>query len=96
LYLNKQLIQGSYDKLAGAVNLPQGFIAILIEQQILLITAEAEIIEVLTATEGLPTGINLLGLTTDKQLIAQTPSGLYKPDDEIILNCNGLSLNLHL
>ncbi|WP_069471348.1 PepSY domain-containing protein [Candidatus Marithrix sp. Canyon 246] len=84
LYLNKQLIQGNYDKLAGAVNLPQGFIAILIEQQILLITAEAEIIEALTATEGLPIGIGLLGLTTDKQLIAQTPSGLYKPDDDFM------------
>jgi len=84
LYLNQQLIHGSYEQLGGAVNMQQGFIVILIGEQILLITAEGEIIERLTPTEGLPTGINLLGLTTDKQLIAQTPSGLYKPDDDFM------------
>jgi len=84
LYLNQQLIHGSYEQLGGAVNMPQGFIVILIGEQILLITAEGEIIERLTPTEGLPTGISLLGLTTDKQLIAQTPSGLYKPDDDFM------------
>ena len=84
LYLNQKLIQGSYEKLGGAVNMPQGFIVILIGEQILLITPKGEVIERLTPTEGLPIGISLLALTTDKQLIAQTPSGLYKPDDDFM------------
>ena len=84
LYLNQHLIPGSYEKLGGAVNMQQGFIVILIGEQILLITPKGEVIERLTTTEGLPTGISLLALTTDKQLIAQTASGLYKPDDDFM------------
>lgn len=84
LFLNQQRIPGNYENLRGVANIEQGFIAVLIEEQILLITPESEIIERLTPTEGLPTGISLLGLTKNKQLIAQTPSGLYKPDDDFM------------
>jgi hypothetical protein len=84
LYLDQEPLSGNYDNLQGAVEILESFIAVLIDEQILLLTIEGELVERLTPLQGLPTGINALGLNSEQQLQVRTSRGIYQPDSEFI------------
>ena len=85
LYLNQQLLLEHFEgNLLGAVETSEQLIVVLISEQLLLFTLEGELIEGLTPIQGLPSGINALGLNNKKQIVVRTATGIYQPDIEFL------------
>jgi len=83
LYRNQQLIAGDYNELSGAARLPE-VLVIAVDGDLLLFTAEGELIERLKPDGGLPAAIERLALGGGGQLIARTGEGVYQSDSSLM------------
>jgi len=83
LYLNRREIDGSYRQLSGAV-CTRDMLIIAISNSILLLTPRGEIIEHLTAKDGVPAGIKKIGTDEAGQLTVRGSHNDYRPDTDFI------------
>ncbi|MGB5535967.1 MAG: hypothetical protein WBN08_08695, partial [Thiogranum sp.] len=79
LYLNRREIEGSYRQLLGAVLFNDTFI-VAMSHTILLLTPRGEIIEQLQDKDGVPAGIEQIGIDADGAVIVRTSHDYYQPD----------------
>ena len=83
LYLNRREIEGSYRQLLGAVLFNDTFI-VAMSHTILLLTPRGEIIEQLQDKDGVPAGIEQIGIDADGAVIVRTSHDYYQPDADFI------------
>lgn len=83
VYFNQREIDNQAGQLLGAVKYG-GHIVIAIDNRLVLLTNEGEIIEQLSGTEGVPTGMKAIGVTQDGELLIRAAHGVYHADlDEL-------------
>lgn len=83
IYLNKKMIHKSRAPVIGAVNFSN---MILVSQQsaLLAFTEDGELIERVTGTEGLPSGIEAIGITDEKQLAVRSSNGIFTTNEDFL------------
>jgi len=79
LYLDKKSINGHFESLAGAIEL-QGMVIIAIDTQLLLFTADGELIERISDINGRRVLLGAIG-TLDKRIVIQTDDFLITDID---------------
>jgi len=83
LYLNTIEIETQANKLVGAV-ITNGYIVIATTINLILLTPNGEQVETISSAHGLPTPIEQIGLSRNKQLVVYTTQGIYRADvDEL-------------
>lgn len=81
--LTQQHDLGHYDgKLLGVVSY-QGMLVIALEGELLLLTPEGEVIEILRGHQGVPAGMWAIGLTSDKRVAVKAAHGSYVADADL-------------
>jgi len=83
LYLDEQRIEGNYTQPVGALSFPH-FIAVAVAGNILLLTYEGEVIERLGGMQGVPSGMDKIGLMTDGRIVIQAAHGYYLTDRDFL------------
>jgi hypothetical protein len=83
VYWNTSLIPQAPAPLLGAVE-AHGLVVIAIKDHLLLYTPEGKLIERLNTDEGVPVGIQGLGLNAAGDLVVKTTHGLYRTDRNIL------------
>lgn len=83
LYFNATELEEHADQLLGAVELKDTII-VAISGAILLLEQDGELIEKLTGSEGVPAGMERIGLNSTKKLIVQAAHGEYSTDLETL------------
>lgn len=83
IYRNTALIPQASPPLRGAVD-AYGMVIIGVKNQLLLLTPAGELIERLDSEEGVPAGIQALGLNVAGDLVVKTTHGLYRTDSNIL------------
>ncbi len=83
LYLNRREIDGDYRELTGAVRLGD-MIVVAVNNSILLLTPRGELIERLRRNEGVPAGIERIGVSGSGRLAVRTLHEIYLPDADFI------------
>ena len=83
LYLNRKEIDGEYSRLVGALYMDDLFVA-AVSDSILLLTARGDIVERLRSEDGVPTGIQGIGVDRDGRLITENSMGYYQADKEFL------------
>lgn len=79
LYLNDQEIEQQAGQLLGALE-HAGSILIAIPGELLILAPSGELLEKLGGVEGVPAGLQRIGLTADDQLAVQAAEGNYLAD----------------
>jgi hypothetical protein len=79
IYFNQQEIDNQAGQLLGAVKY-DGQIVIAVDNRLVLLTNEGEIIERFAGTEGVPTGMEAIGISRDGKLIISAAHGDYRVD----------------
>jgi len=80
LYLDSSRLPGRYLKLHGAV-VVDDTIAIAVDNNIMVLTYNAQIIEIIGGALGVPSGINAMALQDDR-VIVKTPNGNYLSNED--------------
>lgn len=80
LYLDEHALPGSYSTLIGAVSL-QGLIVVAADGQLMLLTADGELVERLSDADGVPSGTSRIG-RLGKQLAVASAHGIYLTDTD--------------
>lgn len=85
LYLNEGRLEaaGEAEALRGAVQTPQGLVAVATERSLLLLTPEGELVERLDEA-SLPGPVEQVGLDPKGALVLETPGGSYRADPEFL------------
>lgn len=83
IYLDVQRIEGEYQQLNGAVAVG-GMIVVAVDNRLLLLTHAGERIESLTSVDGIPDGLERIGIGSDGRLGAATDQSLYLADADIL------------
>jgi hypothetical protein len=84
LFLGVQRIEGHYSMPpVGALSFPH-FIAVAVAGKIVLITREGEIIERLGGVQGVPSGMQRMGLLADGRIVIQAAHGYYLTDRDFL------------
>ena len=83
LYLNRKEINGNYHDLTGAVYVNNIFVA-AVSNSILLLTTRGELIERLTGKDGVPAGINKIGISADGRVVVHTGHDMYETDSDFL------------
>ena len=79
LYFNERRIPGSFSELVGLVVTNFGF-ALATSNQILLLTAEGELVEILGSLVGIPSGMQQIGTDVNGEVYLQRPGELVRID----------------
>jgi hypothetical protein len=83
IYFNQREIDDQAGQLHGAVK-HNGHIVVAVDNRLILLTNRGEIIEQLTGTEGVPAGMEAIGISRDGYLIIHAAHGNYRVDlDEL-------------
>ena len=83
IYLNKKLIHKSRPKIIGAVNFNN--MVIISQQSVLLVfTEDGELIERVTGTEGVPSGIEAIGISDDNQFTLRSSNGIFTTNEDFL------------
>ena len=83
LYLDRREIGDDYHDLTGAVAFGD-MLVISVNNEILLLTPRGEIIERLKRRDGVPAGIEKIGLNGEGKLAVRTLHEIYLPDETFI------------
>ena len=83
LYLNAQRIGKTDKDVIGAV-LYQGMIIIAQDDALFLYTPEGELIERISGSEGVPSGIEAIGITDKKQLAVSAANGIFTASNDLL------------
>ncbi len=79
LYFNATELEEQADQLFGAVELA-GTVIVAISGEILLLEQDGQLIEKLTGSEGVPAGMERIGLSSKNKLIVYAAHGEYSTD----------------
>ncbi len=83
IYLDKKMIHKSRSKVIGAVSFSN--MIILSQQSTLLAFTEAgELIERVTGTEGLPSGIEAIGITDSNKIAIRSSNGIFTTNEDFL------------
>lgn len=83
LYLNTQHIGKTDKNILGAV-LYQGMIIIAQDDSLFLYTPEGELIERISGSEGVPSGIEAIGITDNNKLAVNAANGIFTTSNELL------------
>ena len=83
LYLRETAVAGDYQELHGAVE-SRGMLVVAVDSTLLLYTLEHELIENLTVADGLPEGIERVGLGTEGEVVVFTRAGNLQADADLL------------
>lgn len=83
LYLDRKEIDGDYRNLTGAVQ-RDDILVISVNNSILLLTPRGEIIERLKRSDGVPAGIEQIGIDAEGKISLRTLHEIYQPDNDFI------------
>jgi len=84
LFLDARRIDGDYSvPPVGALSFPH-FIAVAVAGKIVLVTREGEVIERLGGVQGVPSGMQKLGLLADGAIVIQAAHGYYLTDRDFL------------
>jgi len=83
LYLNRKEIDGDYRNLTGAVRFDD-ILVISVNNNILLLTPYGEIIERLKRSDGVPAGVEQIGVDAEGEIAIRTLHEIYRPDTDFI------------
>ncbi len=77
LYFDQQELEDSTGKLLGALEI-EGLVIVATSEEIQILDQQGQLLEILASAEGVPTGIQQIGQSTDAQLIVQGTHGNYQ------------------
>lgn len=83
LYLDRKEIGDDYHDLTGALELGD-MLVVSVNNNILLLTPRGEIIERLKRNDGVPAGIEQIGIDAEEKLAVRTLHEIYQPDRDFI------------
>jgi len=84
IYLDEKIIHKSRSKIIGAVNF-SNMIVISQQSALLAFTETGELIERVTGTEGLPSGIEAIGITDDSnELAIRSSNGIFTTNEDFL------------
>jgi hypothetical protein len=83
LYLDRKEIDGDYRDLTGAIQFGD-ILVVSVNQNILLLTQRGEVIERLKRNDGVPAGIEQIGIDTQGKISIRTLHETYQPDNDFI------------
>jgi len=83
LYLDRKEIDGDYRDLTGAVQIGD-MLVVSVNNDLLLLTPRGELIERLRRNDGVPAGIEQIGIDADGRLAVRTRHEIYLPDTDFI------------
>ena len=83
LYVNQQEIANPIEKLLGIVKLSDYYV-VAYDHQLLLITTDAQKIELLSGTEGVPSGMKRIGIDNQQQIVIEAAHGFYIVDLDVL------------
>lgn len=83
LYLDRKEIGDDYADLTGAVQIDD-MLVVSVNNNILLLTPRGEIIERLKRKDGVPAGIEKIGIDANNKLAVRTLHEIYQPDSDFI------------
>jgi len=84
LYFNSQEIGNNYQQLIGAISV-HGLFVIAVNQSIILLSEDGEIIDTLHEADGVPAGIQGLGVDAKGSVVVKTLYEHYQPDDDFLV-----------
>lgn len=79
VYFNQQELYETTEQLNGVVSMKE-FLAIALDESILLVTTSGEIVERLTGSEGVPHSIQSIGRTIDNGVVIRSAQGDFIAD----------------
>ncbi|VAW73072.1 hypothetical protein MNBD_GAMMA15-2277 [hydrothermal vent metagenome] len=83
LYLDRKEIGDDYRDLTGAVQL-DNMLVVSVNNNILLLTPRGEMIERLKRNDGVPAGIEKIGVDASGKLAVRTSHDIYQPEKDFI------------
>ncbi len=83
LYLDRKEIGDDYRDLTGALQFGD-MLVVSVNNHILLLTPRGEMIERLKRSDGVPAGIEQIGLDAEGKLAVRTLHEIYRPDNDFI------------
>ncbi|HSH28688.1 MAG TPA: hypothetical protein VK971_02180, partial [Thiohalobacter sp.] len=83
LYHNLHELEGEHERLIGALRVGE-LIVVAVDSEILLLMSDGELVERLTGSEGVPSGMRRLGLGTAGALVVEGGHAYYQPDADFI------------
>ena len=83
VYFNQQVLSGHYAQLHGAVELNEMLIVAL-DDNIILLTADGELIEKLGSMHGVPESISKIGLLNNTRLAVLAHGEVYVADEDLL------------
>lgn len=84
LFLDTSPLPGEYHELAGVVAAP-GVLIVVADGDALLLTPDGELIERLSGEDGVPAGIQAVGMNSDAGgVVVRASHGLYRPDEALL------------
>ena len=83
LYHNLHELEGEYERLIGALRVDE-LIVVAVDSEILLLMGDGELVERLTGSEGVPSGMRRLGLDNAGALVVEGGHAYYQPDADFI------------
>ena len=96
LYWGEDRLDGTYERLRGAIALDT-VLVVALDQELLLLTRTGETLARLTTFDGIPQAIKRIGSTADGRLIVASAAGMYMPDNDFLgwTICSGTTLAIH-
>ncbi len=84
LFLDTTPLPGEFRELTGVVAAP-GLLVVVADGDALLLTPEGELIERLSGEDGVPAGIQAVGMNPNRDgVVVRASHGLYRPDAELL------------
>lgn len=83
LFFDNRPLAGEYGRLVGVAPWHELLIA-AVDEQILLLAPDGELVERLTARDGVPAGMQAIGLDARGHITVQAAHGLYQPDADLL------------
>ena len=83
LYLNRKEMEGNYHNLVGAIKSGE-LLVVAVSESILLLTPRGERVEKLGSEDGVPGGMQRIGIDSEGKPVIQGSHDLYQPDGNFI------------
>lgn len=83
LYLDTREIEGRYRHLVGAARVGENLV-VAVDNNVLLLTPDGELIERLQGKDGVPSGMQRIGVDASGDLVIEGGHDLYQPDRDFL------------
>ncbi len=83
LFFDSRMMPGEYGRLIGVAPW-HDLLIVAVDEQILLLAPDGELVERLTAKDGVPAGMQAIGTDDRGRITIRAAHGLYQPDDDLL------------